>query len=103
MDKLPPSLKDFIRNAAPAPRELPVPELKERYEERRRDEARRVNGSLPFNYPHGTVEFMVEMRIRDWVRRMDAEREEARRRQQQENAKPPSPPQPRKNITPPRN
>jgi hypothetical protein len=96
MDRLPPLLNDFIRSIAPKADKGPVTELQERYEERRRERLRELNGIQPINHPHGTPEFLVEMRIRDWVRRMEAEKAEfERRRKANAAAPPPKPPAPK--------
>lgn len=88
MNKLPPLLDDFLRSVTPDPAKGPVRDLQDRYDDRKRERQRQLNGSLPFNAPHGTPEFLVEMRIRDWVRRMEAERAELERIKK-ENAAPP--------------
>ncbi|TAL37281.1 MAG: hypothetical protein EPN97_05490 [Alphaproteobacteria bacterium] len=88
MNKLPPLIDDFLRSVTPDPDKGPVRELQDRYDDRRREQQRAVNGNLPFNLPHNSPEFMVEMRIRDWVRRMEAERAELERIRK-ENAAPP--------------
>jgi GrpB-like predicted nucleotidyltransferase (UPF0157 family) len=88
MNKLPPLLNDFFRSVTPDPAKGPVRDLQDRYEDRKREHQRQLNGNLPFNFPHNSPEFMVEMRIRDWVRRMEAERAELERIKK-ENAAPP--------------
>ncbi len=92
MNPLPPLLKDFIRSVAPDPDAGPLHELKERYADRQQEEIKRIKGAQPINYPHGSPEWMVEMRIRDWVRRMEAEKAEAERRGKTNHAAPPQKP-----------
>lgn len=109
MDKLPPLLKDFIKSVEPDPIITPVVELEQRFLEGR-EERRRANlGLVPSgNFPRDSAEFIVEMRIREWVMRMEAEKREleAQRRaaeEREKNAhKPAEPPKPGKKITPPR-
>jgi hypothetical protein len=90
MNPLPPLLKDFIRSVAPDAAASPLQELKERYTDRQQEEIKRARGAQPIHYPHGSPEWMVEMRIRDWVRRMEAEKAEAEKRNK---GNPPAPPQ----------
>jgi hypothetical protein len=88
MNKLPPLVETFIRSVTLDPGKGPVRDLQDRYEDRKREQRIATNGNLPFNFPHNSPEFLVEMRIRDWVRRMEAERAELERIRK-ENAAPP--------------
>jgi hypothetical protein len=95
MDRLPPLLKDFIRTVAPDPAKGPLNELHDRYDDRRRERARELNSVMPLNYPKGSPEYNVEIRIRDWMRRMEAERAEIERRKNNADAPPQNkPPKP---------
>jgi hypothetical protein len=78
MKKLPDLLENFIRSVTPTPDHKPLYDLQERYI-LGREEERRKTLTPSGNFPHGSVEFMVEMRIRDWVRRMEAEKAEIER------------------------
>lgn len=108
MDNLPPLLKDFIKSVAPDPVITPVVELEQRFLERKEEERRANIGLVPTHIPRDSVEYMVEMRIREWVMRMEAEKREieARRRAEEKakNAGPTAPPPPPagKKIAPPK-
>lgn len=109
MDKLPPLLKDFIKSVEPDPIITPIVELEQRFLEGR-EERRRANlGLVPSgNFPRDSVEFMVEIRVREWMMRMEAEKreQEAQRRlleeRQKAEQKPVEPPRGGKKITPPK-
>lgn len=97
MDKLPPLLLDFIQSVAPQDGKGPVKELQDRYEERRQEHIRTLAAPVPINHPKGSPEYLVELRIREWVHRMEAEKAEAERRKKAPPVAPPqSPPPPRK-------
>lgn len=109
MDKLPPLLKDFIKSVEPDPIITPVVELEQRFLERKEQQRRANLGLVPSgNFPRDSVEFAVEMRIREWVMRMEIEKREleAQRRAQEEREKalhkPVEPPKSGKKITPPK-
>ena len=97
--KIPPLLKDFINKVTPSPFMTPVSELQERYIEKREEERRRA-AVLPAPNLHG-FDFVVEMRIREWMQRMQREAEEAKRLQafvdkhKSKNITPPKPPSPK--------
>jgi len=106
MTKLPKITLDFIKNAAPDATRTPLDELQARFAEKKEEE-RRVTGSflggqLPNPHTHG-AEYMVELRIREWMMRQQREHDDARRaaeaRKNAEN--PPSVPRSGNKITPP--
>jgi hypothetical protein len=96
MDNLPPLLKDFIRSVTPDAAKGPLHDLHDRYDDRRRERARELNGVIPIGYPKGSPEYNVEIRIRDWVRRMEAEKAEIERMRKKNDDAPPQikPPKP---------
>lgn len=93
---LPPLLKDFLRTVAPDPAKGPLQEIHDRYDQRREEQLRQLKGAQPIGYPKGSPEYMVEMRIRDWVRRMEAEKAELERLRKKHPDAPPQnkPPKP---------
>lgn len=102
MSDLTPLLKDFLRAITPPPDKGPLDDLHERYAQREEERRRELLASTPFNYPHDSIEFMVEMRIREWVRRMETERKEMEQRRKADSDAPPHSPPPGKKIAPPR-
>jgi hypothetical protein len=103
MDNLPPLLKDFIRAIAPAPDRGPLTELQDRYADRQQEARRQLLASSAVNFPHDSVEFMVEMRIREWVKRMERERREIEaRKDHADSPKSPQNPPPGNKIAPPK-
>jgi hypothetical protein len=101
MDKLPPLLKDFIKSVEPDPIFTPVVELEKRFLDGQ-EERRRANlGLVPAgNFPRDSVEYIVELRIREWMMRVEAEKreEEARKKALLAN----KPPETGNKITPPK-
>lgn len=97
MDDLPPLFKDFIRSVAPDPAKGPLEEIHERYDERRQDQLRQLHAAQPIGYPKGSPEYLVEMRIRAWVHRMEAEKAEMERARKDRADAPPQkkPPAPK--------
>ncbi|MEZ0260163.1 MAG: hypothetical protein ACAH80_04095 [Alphaproteobacteria bacterium] len=107
MDKLPPLLKDFIKSVEPDSVITPIVELEQRFIEGQEDRRRANLGLVPAgNFPRDSVEFIVEIRVREWMMRVEAEKREAeaRRRAAEERekaaGKPPEPPKDGKKITP---
>jgi hypothetical protein len=96
MNDLPPLLKDFIRTVTPDPAKGPLQELHDRYDQRREEQLRLLNGAQPVGYPKGSPEYMVEIKIREWVHRMEAEKAELERQHKSRSDAPPQnkPPRP---------
>jgi len=86
---LPDALRDFIKAVSPATQK-PTEELTARFKKQLADNSR---GFLVPGGPKSGPEYLVELRIREWMYRMEREAAEARRRAQQNN-NPPSPPKP---------
>jgi hypothetical protein len=85
---LPPVLQDFIKAIQPkAGDQGPAEELTTRFRETRREE--NIRGMIVPGGPKSGPEYIVELRIREWMYRM--EREAADRRHQ-DAAKPKNPP-----------
>jgi hypothetical protein len=93
---MPPLLREFIRAVTPDPAKGPLQELHDRYDERHEEEVRKLKGVLPIGYPKGSPEYNVEMRIREWVRRMELEKAEIERTRKNSGVAPPQnkPPKP---------
>lgn len=97
MTDLRPILKDFINAVTPDPQKGPLEGIHDRYEERQQERLRLLHAAQPIGYPKGSPEYMVEFRIREWVRRMEAEKAEMERIRAQGRAdappqkKPPAP------------
>ena len=99
MDKLPKITLDFIKIAEPQG-PSPLEELQDRFAEKKaRERGPLFGGALPNPHTHG-VEYVVEMRIREWMLRMASEQRESKRAA--DAAKPPINPANRNNITPPK-
>jgi len=98
MDKIPNITRDFIKSVTPTPAESPLTELQNRFAARKKPKAADADvpqsGGTSLGGNHGgnghSIEYMVEMRIREWMMREQRDREEARRRQNP----PHSPPKP---------
>ena len=81
----------------PDPAKGPLEDIHSRYDDRRQEQLRQLNGIQPVGYPKGSPEYLVEMRIRDWVRRMEAEKAEMERLRKSHSDAPPQkkPPAPK--------
>lgn len=90
---LPDKYKDFFNKVAPSPWITPLSQLKSRYEEKV-EESRRA-GALPMTNLHG-IDYIVELRVREWMMRMQKEEAELRRIRKEAEKKngPPIPPRP---------
>jgi len=84
---LPEALQDFIKAISPAAQK-PTEELTARF---RKESADNSRGFIVPGSPKSGPEYLVELRIREWMYRMEREAA-AQRRQAQQNNKPPSPP-----------
>ncbi|MDE1151315.1 MAG: hypothetical protein PW788_02165 [Micavibrio sp.] len=106
MTKLPKHMLDFIRSAAPDGTRTPLDELQDRFAEKKADERRlgstMFGAPLPNPHTHG-AEYLVELRIREWMMREQREHDEAKRAANAHKpAEPPqSPPRNGNKITPP--
>lgn len=103
---LPQHFRDFFNRAAPSPFVTPLSELQGRYEDKVRQN--RALNALPAPNLHG-IDYIVEMRVREWMMRMQREEEEARRIRDSSNGPdkngpegPPVPPRPGNKISPPK-
>jgi hypothetical protein len=88
---LPDGLHDFIRRVTPK-KDAPLTELRERFAENLRHDPT-VYTPQPIGAPPGSIEYMVEMRIRLWMheKEMEAARNAARREALKKQDKPPRP------------
>lgn len=95
---IPGRVRDFFDRVAPRAGRTPLQELQERYADHRAEERRALHGTLPIPNHHGT-EFIVELRIREWMMRMEREAAEERKARAALEAtkkpKPPAPPAPK--------
>lgn len=92
---LPDKYKDFFNKVAPSQWITPLSQLKGRYEEKA-EEDRRGN-AFPMTNLHG-VDYIVELRVREWMMRMQKEEAELRRIKKEADRKKngiPAPPRPR--------
>ncbi len=91
---LPAKVNDFFNAAAPRRDSTPLIELQKRYADKRAEDRLATNGTPPMSNYHGT-EFIVEMRIREWMMRMEREAADERRSraalEAAQKAKPPAP------------
>ncbi|MBI1215071.1 MAG: hypothetical protein GC185_04535 [Alphaproteobacteria bacterium] len=78
---VPDALRDFIKSVAPQ-KDAPLKELRERFADARNHDPA-LHTPIPINYPHGSIEYMVELRIREWMRRKEAEDARLRRIRQE--------------------
>lgn len=103
MDKLPKITLDFIKSAEPQG-PSPLEELQDRFAEKKaRERGPLFGGALPNPHTHG-VEYVVEMRIREWMLRVAAEQRESKRAADaaKDAAKPPQNHHGGNKITPPK-
>lgn len=77
-NKIPPLVKDFIRNAAPAGDHSPLRDLQNRYNERE-GELRHAGSGLGPMPGRDSPDYLVELRIREWMMRVQKEAEEEKR------------------------
>ncbi len=99
MDKIPKITLDFIKSVSPQG-PSPLDELQDRFAEKKaRERGPFFGGALPNPNTH-SVEYVVEMRIREWMLRMAAEQRESKRIA--DAAKPPQNPPAGNKITPPK-
>lgn len=75
---IPGQARDFFDKVAPRADRTPLQDLQERYADHRAEERRALHGTLPIPNHHGT-EFIVELRIREWMMRMEREAAEERK------------------------
>lgn len=75
---VPGKMRDFFDTVAPRADRTPLKELQERYADHRAEERRATHGTLPIPNHHGT-EFIVELRIREWMMRMEREAADERK------------------------
>lgn len=75
---IPGRVRDLFDAVAPRADKTPLKELQERYADHRAEERRALHGTLPIPNHHGT-EFIVELRIREWMMRMEKEAAEERK------------------------
>lgn len=90
---VPGRVRDFFGTVAPRRDSTPLTELQKRYAEKRAEDRLAVNGTPPMANYHGT-EFIVELRIREWMMRMEKEAAEERKARAAIDAaknKPPAP------------
>ncbi|HYD19652.1 MAG TPA: hypothetical protein VEF76_14355 [Patescibacteria group bacterium] len=73
---LPGRVTDFFNKVAPRADRSPLSELQERYREKRAEDRRALQGTPPMPNFHGT-EYIVELRIREWMMRMEKEQRDA--------------------------
>ena len=88
---IPQAVKDFFNTAAPKTTATPLEELQERYIEKRAEDRRATHGTPAIPNHHGT-EFIVELRIREWMMRMEREAAEERKARAAAEAAKPKPP-----------
>ncbi len=95
---LPAKAADFFNTVAPRRDSTPLAELQKRYAEKRAEDRLATNGTPPMANYHGT-EFIVEMRIREWMMRMEREAADERKAraalEAAHKAKPPAPSAPK--------
>ncbi|MDF3024834.1 MAG: hypothetical protein K0R10_2195 [Alphaproteobacteria bacterium] len=94
---LPDASRDFFNKVAPRADRTPLKELQERYADKRAEDRLATHGTLPIPNHHST-EFIVEMRIREWMMRMEreaADERKARAAIEAAKTKPPVPPAPK--------
>lgn len=98
---LPDKYKDFFNKVAPSNWITPLSQLQSRYEDKV-EENRRAN-MVPMTNLHG-IDYIVELRVREWMMRMQKEEAELRRLQGKDDKKkgPPIPPRPASPKTPPK-
>ena len=100
MEKIPKITSDFIKSVQPGGAKSPLEELQDRFEEKKASERGPIfAGGMPNPNTH-TLEYMVEMRVREWMLRMAAEQRESKRAA--DAARPPAPPAAGNKITPPK-
>lgn len=91
---VPQAVRDFFNTAAPKTAATPLQELQERYIEKRAENRRATHGTPAIPNHHGT-EFIVELRIREWMMRMEREAADERKARAAAEAaqktKPPAP------------
>lgn len=85
MEKLPDITRDFVKSVAPGPAQSPLAELQKRFAAKQQAARPPSNAEIVHQNSgsHGSghsIEYMVEMRIREWMMREQREREEAQRR-----------------------
>lgn len=75
---VPGQMRDFFDAVAPRADQTPLKELQERYADHRAEERRATHGTPVIPNHHGT-EFIVELRIREWMMRMEREAADERK------------------------
>ena len=86
---LPDALRDFIKAVTPT-EQKPAAELTARFKKQSADESR---GFIAPGSPKSGPEYFVELRIREWMYRMEREAADRRKQSLKDNA-PPKPPKP---------
>lgn len=86
---LPDALRDFIKAIAPTDQK-PAAELTARFKKQTADDSR---GFIAPSSPKNGPEYLVELRIREWMYRMEREAAAQRKQALKENP-PPKPPKP---------
>jgi hypothetical protein len=79
--KLPKHVSDFFNRAAPGKKDAPLEQLHRRLDEGA-ETLRRASITGNAMPPHGSPDYLVEFRIREWMMREQKEREEERRMKQ---------------------
>lgn len=87
---LPDVLQDFIKAISPAAQK-PTEELTARFKKETTDNSR---GFIVPGSPKSGPEYFVELRIREWIYRMEREAAAQRKQAQQNNKPPQGPPKP---------
>jgi len=77
-NKIPPLTREFIQKAAPSGDHSPLRDLQNRYSEKE-EERRRIDTGLGPLPNRDSTEYIVEIRIREWMMRVQKEAEEEKK------------------------